>query len=196
MSAKQMFAVSVIPTLLFPLLIVLAAGIGITRWRRLLLVLSLVALVLLAFGVLFYRTILNVQLSNSFPDSIINLFQPLAIPALRCGSLIGNVGAFLALTLAAHARNWGWFSALAVAAIISALATLVAFDSYGLELFSGTERALSLFLSPLYAIITAVVVGLVLIAQLLYALFGPREPLGAPAVTAPAPASGSDMTQP
>jgi hypothetical protein len=188
--------VSLIPTVLFPLLIILAAGLGISRWRRLLLVLSLIALVLLAFGAFFLRTILDVRLSNRIPDSIINLFQPLATPAIIYSSLVGHVGAFLALVLAARARSWGWFSALAVTTIISALAMLVAFNSYGLEIFNGSEQALSLYLSPLYGVISAVIVGLVLIAQVVYALFGPRDPEETRAAPANMPANATDVTLP
>ena len=197
LSVKQTYViVSLIPTVLFPLLIMLAASLGISRWRRLLLVLSLVALVLLAFGALFLRTIVDDHFSSSFPDSIINLFQPLAAPAIIYSSLVGHVGAFLALVLAARARGWGWFSVLAVTTLISALATLFAFNSYGLELFSGSERALSVYLSPLYGVVMTVIVGLALIAQALYALFGQREPEEIRPTSANAPASGSDVTLP
>lgn len=196
MSIKQTFVlVSVIPSVLFLLLIVLAAGMGIGRWRRMTQVLATIALALLIFGVVFLRTIVDVPLSNRIPDTIVYQFQPYATPAILYSNSIGSVGAFLALVLAARSCNWVWFTILAVAEIISTVAALAAFNSFSLEIFLGSERALSLFLSPLYAVIMSVLVSLTLVAQLLYTFINPQaKPVAAP--VAATVSMSDDMTLP
>lgn len=174
MSVKQMFVLmGVVPSVLFTVLIVLTAGLGIARWRRMTQVLSVIAIALLIFGAVFLRSIVDVQLSNRIPDALVYSFQPYATPAILYSSSIGGLGAFLALVLAARSRNWTWFTILAAAEIISTLAALAAFDNYNLEIFLGSERALNLFLSPLYAVIMSALVGLTLVAQLLYTFISP-----------------------
>jgi hypothetical protein len=91
-------------------------------------VLSIIALALLIFGAVSLRSIVDVQLSNRIPDAIVYSFQPYATPAILYSNSIGGVGAFLALVLVARSRNWAWFTVLAAAEIISALAALAAVD--------------------------------------------------------------------
>lgn len=171
MSLKQTFVLQIVlPALLFPFLIVLAAGIGIPHWRRMLLVLTLVALALLIFGAVFLRFTINGDQSEWFMYDL----QAYATPAINLSGVFSRVGAFLALVSVARSRRWSWFIVLAVAAILSALAGMVAFSSEGLELFVGSEQALSLFRSPLFAIVMNTLAGLTILVQLLYALIGPR----------------------
>ena len=91
-----------------------------------------------------------------------------------------------------RARSWGWFGALLLAAIISGLAYAFAFSFYGLIALVGLDplRAHHLFGEPLYVIVTNSLAGLTMFAQLLYALCGPGESLGAPV----APVSANDAT--
>lgn len=81
----------------------------------------------------------------------------------------------LALVLAARSRNWGWFSVILLAAIISALAANFAFSLYGLLVFASSSQAYQTYLQPPYIIITSVIASLNILAILLYALLGQRE---------------------
>jgi hypothetical protein len=171
MSLKQSYVlVIVLPNILLPFLIVLAAGIGIARWRRMILVLAIVALALFIFGAVFLRFTINGDQS----EWLMYRLQSYATPAINSSGVISAVGVFLALILAARSHKWRWFIVLAVAEAISALAGLVAFSSYGLEIFVGSEQALSLFLSQLFAIFGGILAGLAMVAQLLYALIGSK----------------------
>ena len=111
-----------------------------------------------------------------------------------CGVICGEVGAFLALVLAARARQWGWFAALLILALIGMLAAQFAFSYYPLFVFVGLDRAQTLFTAPLYAIITTILASLAMVAQLLYALIGPREAAQSPASATLA--SSDDVTLP
>ena len=180
--------VNVLPSLVVPLLIALVAILGIARWRRTLLILALVELICLVVGLLTLRIfVLGAVLGVARPFSArpFALVQTFGTPLIAISLSTTTIGLFLALTLVARSRRWGWFVALLLAAIISALAAEVAFSSYPLTVLLGypTAHALQTLADPLYTIITSNLVALSMLVHLLYAIFGPREPHAAPAIT-------------
>lgn len=183
---------SVLPSVLLPLLIALIAILGVARWRRTVVTLTIIALLLLNIGVLALRA--PFLRSASFPSQFAFTYLPtIAGSVIDCAFVIAEVGIFLTLVLSARSRRWGWFTALLIAAVISMLAAQFAFSSFPLFIFIGIERAQTLFSAPLYAVITTVLASIAMLAQLLYALFGARP--AAPATTATA-ASSDDVTLP
>lgn len=188
---------SVLPSLVVPLLIALVAILGVARWRRTLLVLALVELIFLALGVLALR-IFTVGAVSTLPVGVFEFLQEVGTPLVIMSVSSATIGLFLALTLAARARRWGWFVALLLAAVVSALATEFAISPLPLIALFGydTAQALRALSEPLYAIVSNGLAALTMLVQLLYAIFGPRdaqEMRFAPAVTS---ASASDVTLP
>lgn len=189
---------SVLPSLVVPLLIALVAILGVARWRRTLLVLALVELIFLALGVLALR-IFTFGAVSTLPVGVFEFLQEVGTPLVIMSVSSATIGLFLALTLAARARRWGWFVALLLAAIVSALATEFAISPLPplIALFGyDTAQALRALSEPLYAIVSNGLAALTMLVQLLYAIFGPRdaqEMRFAPAVTS---ASASDVTLP
>jgi hypothetical protein len=188
---------SVLPSLVGPLLIALVAILGVARWRRTLLVLALVELIFLALGVLALR-IFTFGAVSTLPVGVFEFLQEVGTPLVIMSVSSATIGLFLALTLAARARRWGWFVALLLAAIVSALATEFAISPLPLIALFGydTAQALRALSEPLYAIVSNGLAALTMLVQLLYAIFGPRdaqEMRFAPAVTS---ASASDVTLP
>jgi hypothetical protein len=188
---------SVLPSLVVPLLIALVAILGVARWRRTLLVLALVELIFLALGVLALR-IFTFGAVSTLPVGVFEFLQEVGTPLVIMSVSSATIGLFLALTLAARARRWGWFVALLLAAIVSALATEFAISPLPLIALFGydTAQALRALSEPLYAIVSNGLAALTMLVQLLYAIFGPRdaqEMRFAPAVTS---ASASGVTLP
>ncbi len=188
---------SVLPSLVVPLLIALVAILGVARWRRTLLVLALVELIFLALGVLALR-IFTFGAVSTLPVGVFEFLQEVGTPLVIMSVSSATIGLFLALTLAARARRWGWFVALLLAAVVSALATEFAISPLPLIALLGydTAQALHALSEPLYAIVSNGLAALTMHVQLLYAIFGPRdaqEMRFAPAVTS---ASASDVTLP
>lgn len=188
---------SVLPSLVVPLLIALVAILGVARWRRTLLVLALVELIFLALGVLALR-IFTFGAVSTLPVGVFEFLQEVGTPLVIMSVSSATIGLFLALTLAARARRWGWFVALLLAAVVSALATEFAISPLPLIALFGydTAQALRALSEPLYAIVSNGLAALTMLVQLLYAIFGPRdaqEMRFAPAVTS---ASASDVTLP
>lgn len=180
-----------LPGIVFPLLIALVAILGIARWHRTLLVLALVALVLRILGILFLR-MLYLGVESALPGSVIEFLQALGIPTVTVSFSVTTVGAFLALVLAARERAWAWFVVILLAAIISILAGNFALSPYGLIVLVGSARAMQIYTDLLYVVITNVIAGLTILAQLLYALIGPRTT----AATASPLATPDDVTLP
>lgn len=188
---------SVLPSLVVPLLIALVAILGVARWRRTLLVLALVELIFLALGVLALR-IFTFGAVSTLPVGVFEFLQEVGTPLVIMSVSSATIGLFLALTLAARARRWGWFVALLLAAVVSALATEFAISPLPLIALFGydTAQALRALSEPLYAIVSNGLAALTMLVQLLYAIVGPRdaqEMRFAPAVTS---ASASDVTLP
>jgi hypothetical protein len=190
---------SVLPSVVVPLLIALVAILGVARWRRTLLVLALVELIFLVLGAVALRTFTFGAVST-LPVRVLEFLQEVGTPLIVMSVSIATVGLFLALTLAARARRWGWFVALLLAAIISVLAAGFSFSPVPLIALFGydTAQALRALSEPLYIIVSNGLAALTMLVQLLYAIFGPRDAqetqeTGAPAT---APASASDVTLP
>ena len=164
---------SVVPSILLPLLVALVAILGVACWRRTVLALAIIALLLMIVGVLALR--IPFLHSAGFQSQFAFTYLPtIAGSVIDCAFVIGEVGIFLTLVLSARSRHWGWFTTLLIAAVISTLAGPFAFSSFPLYIFVGIERAQELFTAPLYAIITTILAGLAMGAQLLYALIGPK----------------------
>lgn len=178
---------SVVPSILLSLLIALVAILGITRWRRTVLALAIIALLLMIVGALALRTpfLRSAGFQSQFAFTYLST---IAGSMIDCAFVIGEVGIFLTLVLSARSRLWGWFTALLITAVISMLAAQFAFSSFPLYIFVGVERAQELFTAPLYAIITNILAGLAMVAQLLYALIDPKTTTAV--VTAVAPEVG------
>lgn len=195
MSQVQVYLLEdILPSILFPLLIALVAVLGIARWRRAIVILASIALLFLVLGVLTLRV--HLLSADSFGLQFVNIFllPTIATSVILSGLIIGTVGIFLALVLAARSRHWGWFTTLLIAAVISTLAGPFATSYLAFYIFFGLERAQTLFSAPLYAIITTILAGLTMVAQLLYALIGPRKAAQSPASATLA--SSTDVTLP
>ncbi|HEX5158873.1 MAG TPA: hypothetical protein VFW17_16805 [Ktedonobacterales bacterium] len=175
---------SVVPSILLSLLIALVAILGITRWRRTVLALAIIALLLMIVGALALR--IPFLHSAGFQSQFAFTYLPtIAGSMIDCAFVIGEVGIFLTLVLSARSRLWGWFTALLITAVISMLAAQFAFSSFPLYIFVGIERAQELFTAPLYAIITNILAGLAMVAQLLYALIDPKTTTAVTTAVAP-----------
>lgn len=188
-----------LPNVLAPLVIALVAILGVARWRRTLLALAIAELVSFVVGVLTLRVFAFSAIFgavNSLPLPVFEFFQSLGAPLINISITITWIGALLALTLSARAHSWGWFVALLLASIISVLAIEFAFSPYGLIVLYGSSRAGEIFAETPYIIITNSLAGLTMLVQLLYAIFGRREP-EQPGVTPSAmPASANEATLP
>lgn len=185
----------ILPSILFPLLIALVAVLGSDRWRRTIVILAIIALLFLVLGVLTLRV--HLLSADSFGLQFVNVFLPtIATSVILSGLIIEEVGIILALVLSARSRHWGWFTTLLIAAIINTLAGPFVTSYLAFYIFFGLERAQVLFSAPLYAIITTVLAGLAMLAQLLYAIFGRREPQQPGAAPADTSASANEATLP
>ena len=173
----------VLPSILFPMLIALAAGLGMARWRRILVVLVIVGLALFVSGALVliisampgpgYASYPESTASSDVP--FIALLQSFATPAIIVSTAFIGAGEVLALILAARSRSWRWFSVLIVAALIQHLAIQFALSPFGLIAFgTGTSRALQIFYSPAYRIPTYGIASLAMLVLVLYAVVGAR----------------------
>ncbi len=181
---------TVLPGIVFPLLIALVAVLGIARWPRTLLVLALVALAFRLLGIVITHFLLG-GLERVLPLRVSEFLLVIGSPIINLSIIVTTVGVFLALVLAARARSWGWFAVILSAVIVSALASSFAFSLYGLLVFTPTSQAYQIYLQPPYIIITNVIAGLNILALLLYALLGPQT---LPAASAVPAASISDET--
>ena len=160
---------SVVPAILFLLLMALVAILGVTRWRPTLLALALAALAPRLLGVAILHQALSREpffFSAVFLQAIGNLMVNLSISTT-------TVGVFLALVLAARAHSWGWFSVILLAAILSTLTANFAFSMYGLLVFD-PAHARQTYLEPGYFIFSNIIAGLDILVILLFALLGPQ----------------------
>lgn len=183
---QEYLLLSLLPNVLTLLLIGLAAGLRIVRWRWTLLVYALIALALYLFSaVVFY--IVNVTLFNErlglagpgLPDAstmaTITHLQQYSLLAAIYSVRFWIVSAFLALALAGRARQWTWFTVLLLASVVSAIAVQFALDVRGIGIFIKDGRqALEMFSSPLYTIVVNALALLTLVAQILYATLAAR----------------------
>ncbi|HEX5439761.1 MAG TPA: hypothetical protein VFW76_02680 [Ktedonobacterales bacterium] len=165
---------TVLPGMVFPLLIALVAILGVARWPRTLLVLALVALALRGLGIASAHFLLG-DMEHVLPIPVSEFLLVIGSPIINLSISVTTVGVFLALVLAARARTWGWFSVIVLTAIISALAANFAFSLYGLLVFVPSSQAYQTNLQPPYIIITNALASLNILAIVLYALLGQRE---------------------
>jgi hypothetical protein len=178
----------ILPSILFPLLIALVAVLGSDRWRRTIVILTSIALLFLVLGVLTLRVHYLSPDSSRLQFVSIFVLPTIATSVILCGLIIETIGIFLALVLSARSRHWGWFTTLLIAAVISTLAGPFVTSYLAFYIFFGLERAQELFTAPLYAVITTILAGLAMVAQLLYALIDPKTTIAV--TTAVAPESG------
>ena len=204
---QEYLLLTLLPAVLTLLLIGLAAGLGIARWRWTLFAYALIALALYLFSaVVFYIvnvTMFNVRLGLAgpgLPDAttteMITHLQQYSVLAAIYSVRFGIVSAFLALALAGRARRWSWFTILLLAAVVSVIAVQFALDLRGIGIFiTDGRRALEIFSSPLYTIVVNALAMLTLVAQALYAIFAVRTtPAAAP--KAPTASMPDDPTLP
>lgn len=170
---QNFWLASVLPGIVFPLLIALVAVLGVARWPRTLLALALVALALRILGIVIAHFLLG-GMERVLPPRVSEFLLLIGSPIINLSISVTTVGVFLALVLSARARSWGWFSVILLAVIVSAFATNFAYSLYGLLVFVGTPQAYQTYLQPPYIIITNVVASLNIVAILLYALIGPK----------------------
>ena len=204
---QEYLLLNLLPAVLTLLLIGLAAGLGIVRWRWTLLVYALIALALYLFSaVVFY--IVNVTMFTerlglagpglpdaSTMDMITHLQQYSLLTALY-SVRFWIVSAFLAIVLAGRARQWTWFTVLLLTAVVSAIAVQFALDLRGIGIFIKDGRqALEMFSSPLYTIVVNALAMLTLVAQVLYATLAARTTVTA-APKAPTASMADDPTLP
>ena len=165
---------TVLPSILFILLIALVAVLGVARWPRTLLALALVALALRLLGIVIAHFLLG-GMERVLPTRVSEFLLLIGSPIINLSISVTTVGVFLALVLSARVRSWGWFSVILLAVIVSAFAANFAYSLYGLLVFVGTPQAYQIYLQPPYIIITNVIASLNIFALLLYALLGQRE---------------------
>ncbi|HEU5349210.1 MAG TPA: hypothetical protein VFU63_11425 [Ktedonobacterales bacterium] len=173
MNTQQFFfftAADVIPAVLFPVIAALVAIGGASNGRRTLAVLSLVGLALLLFGGFAISTPIVIKPSLGAFDA-----QWIALPALFVGLGICRIGEVYALILTTRARDWLWFAAILIAAVIGAIAALFVLNAnvpYAFLATLGQRSTISQL--PYVPLIFSALSGVTLIAQLLYALIGLR----------------------
>jgi uncharacterized membrane protein YcfT len=171
---QNFWLASVLPGIVFPLLIALVAVLGVARWPRTLLLLALVALTLRALGIVIAHFLLG-GMERVLPTPVSEFLLLIGSPTINLSISVTTVGVFLALVLSAQARSWGWFTVMLLATIVSALAANFAFSLYGLLVFSSTSQAYQTYLQPPYIIITNILAGLNILAILLYVLLRQRN---------------------
>lgn len=171
---QNFWLASVLPGIVFPLLIALVAVLGVARWPRTLLVLALVALALRLLGIVISHFLLG-GIEHVLPLPVSEFLLVIGSPIVNLSISVTTVGVFLALALAARARSWAWLTVILLAAIISSLAGNFAFSLYGLLVFAPSSQAYQTYLQPPYVIVTNVIAGLNILVILLFALLGQRE---------------------
>jgi hypothetical protein len=180
---QNFLSATVLPDIVFPLLIALVAILGSARWPRTLLVLALVALILRFLGILMTHFLLG-GMERVLPLQVSEFLLVIGSPIINLSISVATVGVFLALVRAARARSWYWFVTILLATIISALGANFAFSIYGLRVFlgtvSGAQQVSQIYLNPWYIVVANVIAGLNILAVLLYALLGQRETPVAP----------------
>lgn len=166
-----------LPSVLFAVLAILAAAVGVARWRPVMVTTSLVGLVLLVVGGILSHNPVAATASAVLGDaSVRSTQQVFAIAALRSGIVLGTLAAFYTLIVSARAHKWGWFVGIGLTAIIGAVAGVLVqsppiwFDVLGDQLARAVASA------PSYMLIGSIVAGLPLIVVLLDGLLGNPTP--------------------
>ena len=88
----------------------------------------------------------------------------------RRAGLGALTGAFYALIVAGRVRRWGWFTALAIATIISSIAGVLQAQPTILLDILGQQLAHDIGSAPGYVLISSIATSLSLLLQLLFAL--------------------------
>lgn len=110
-----------LPSVLFAVLAILVAAVGIARWRPVMVTTSLVGFALLMVGGILSHSPVAATASAALADSSVSSTQQIfAIAALRSGIVLGMLAAFYTLIVAARAHQWAWFVGIGLAAIIGA----------------------------------------------------------------------------
>ncbi|HET8907337.1 MAG TPA: hypothetical protein VFN11_10265 [Ktedonobacterales bacterium] len=166
-----------LPSVLFAVLAILVAAVGIARWRPVMVTTSLVGFALLMVGGILSHSPVAATASAALADSSVSSTQQIfAIAALRSGIVLGMLAAFYTLIVAARAHQWAWFVGIGLAAIIGAAAgVLVQSPSIWFDAL-GDQQAHAIASVPSYMLIGSVVAGLPLIVVLLDGLLGNPTP--------------------
>lgn len=166
-----------LPSVLFAVLAILVAAVGIARWRPVMVIASLVGLALLVVGGILSHSPVAATASAALAESSVSSTQQVfAIAALRSGIVLGMLAAFYTLIVAARSHQWGWFLGIGLAAIIGAAAgVLVQSPSIWFDVL-GDQQAHAIASAPSYMLIGSVVAGLPLIVVLLDGLLGNPTP--------------------
>jgi hypothetical protein len=164
-----------LPTVLFSLLAIVVAAVGVSRWQSTMLVIVLIGLVLLVVGGFLYQNPISATPQTALADTIDSQRELLAESALRNGIVFSTIGAFYALIVASSTRSWGWFIVLAVAAAIGALAGAVLLIPTLFFDFFSDQQAHAVTSAPGYVPIASVATGLPLVVMALYALTASRS---------------------
>jgi hypothetical protein len=173
---------------LFALLALVIGSVNLVRWRPVAFVVTLPGIALLLFAGFFmqnpFTTVIAPQ--DSTPNSDTDLFRVVTLSAARRGALVALAGAFYALIVAGRVRHWGWFTTLAIASVISAIAGVLLVPPTILFGFLGQQHAHDSGSGPGYVVIFSVVTRLPLLLLLLIALLSGRT-----SATYPSPAVAS-----
>jgi hypothetical protein len=166
-----------LPSVLFAVLAILVAAVGIARWRPVMVTTSLVGLALSVVGGILSHSPVAATASAALADSRVSSTQQIfAIAALRSGIVLGMLAAFYTLIVAARAYQWAWFVGIGLAAIIGAAAgVLVQSPSIWFDAL-GDQQAHAITSAPSYMLIGSIVAGLPLIVVLLDGLLGNPTP--------------------
>lgn len=165
-----------LPAILFTVVAIVVAAVGIMRWRPTVATLAIVSLALLVVGSILYRNpILDATAPQPTPlatDTGSSTAQIMGLSAQHSSIILGSLCAFFALIVAARGRQFGWFAGIAVASIISGLAGLLLLMPTLVFDFTSQEQAQSIITTSNVPLIAAVLAGFVALVELLYALIG------------------------
>lgn len=173
-----------LPAVLSPILAAVVAAIGLRRWRPTILTLAIVGLILSLVGAVLFHNPLFDTSAHDVLNSSRNLMQEvIAAAALKSSIVIGGIGVFYALILTARAQRWGWFTAITVAAVISAIAGVALLSPSILFDFLSNEQAHSLASVPGFKFIMYTIASLSLIVMILFALLSRGAPVTSAALS-------------
>jgi hypothetical protein len=140
-------------------------------------VLAIVGLVLFSAAQIGLRFLLVPIATAGAPDTLLTTLEGLGPLAIMVGSQAGSVGGILALIRTAQIRRWRWFVSLLVALLVTAVSGLF-LNTWIITQVAGVQRTVELTQTPTYVIVTSAVFCVSFVAQIVYGLFGPDEPIG------------------
>ena len=176
-AAQSVLLTTILSAVLVPILVAVVAIIGLARARKTILVFAIVGLLLYVLTEIGVRSIESGS-RVGIPYALVIGAITLSPIAIKIASQLGIVGGILALIHSVHVKRWDWFSALLVAALVTAVGGLL-LNSFVIMQVLGSARAFELLGTNAYIILANALYCVSFIAQILYGVFGPAEPASA-----------------